>query len=610
MTFKNLNLALLHQLDNRGKALAVLRKEFGTYKHISYDALKDIAFSVACGIMEEGLQYRDKIAIISNTRAEWVFADLGCLLAGAINSAVYPTCLEDETAYIINDLQAKFVFVENEAQANKLLRIKEQIPSVKKVFVFEGSAIVRNGWIESFNQLVNKGHSWREKEVNIRSISELVEPKDTLTIIYTSGTTGQPKGVVLSHFNYLITIENMLKCSPAAFQQIERNLSFLPLAHALERIGGYYILLYNGKSIGYAESMDKIVDNLKEVKPDFIAGVPRVYEKMYARIQQELNASSNIKRMIFNWAFKVGKQAATYKLQGKPVPKKMIVRYQLANKLVFKKIKDKFGGRIRFFISGGAPLNQEIAEFFFALDILILEGWGATEGTAPYTFNKVEEFKFGTVGKAIPGIDIKIAEDGELLVKGPNLFKQYYNCPEETAAAFTKDGYFKTGDLGEMDAEGWVKITGRKKQLIITAGGKNIAPAAIQSLLVNGGLIEAAHIHGDKRKYITALVTLNKDYLGKLAKEEQILWDDWEELTEHPVIVERVQQIIDRANEKLASYMKIKYFKILPESFSIENREMTPTLKLKPDKIEARYAKIIQGMYNEERVETALENAF
>lgn len=601
--FKNMNLALLAKLDTLNQAPAIMTKKDGQYRNVTYTALKDIAFSIANGLVKVGLKHRDRVAIMSATRAEWVYADLGSLLAGAIISAVYPTTLEDETAYIINDLEARYVFAENQTQVTKLRLMQSEVPTVERVYVFDTDGVELDEWIRPLAELIELGSDWAKNEDSLRAISNSLNGSDVLTIIYTSGTTGSPKGVVLSHNNYLITIENLFIHSPRAFLNVNRNLSFLPLAHALERIGGYYLLLYAGKTIAYAEGFDSIIANIAEVKPEFIAGVPRVYEKMYARVRQNLQSASWLKKQIFYWALGVGKHSASYKLAQKPLPTLLLVKHQLASKLVYKAIKDKFGGKLQFMVSGGAPLNPKIAEFFHHLDLLIIEGWGATEGTAPYTVNRPEEYRFGSVGRAIPGVDIRLASDGELEVKGPNLFSEYYKNPEATNEAFTNDGYYKTGDIGTIDAAGWVTITDRKKQLIITAGGKNVAPAAIQKLLVSGGLIDAAHIIGDNKKFISALVTLDPDALAKFAEEQGIKDKSIASLTEHKKVVDKVSAEVDSANAKLPSYMTVKQFRILPHSFTIETGELTPTLKIKTKVVNQKYAALIDSMYEKEPVD-------
>lgn len=601
--YRNMNLALLNKLDSLGDAPAIMTKIEGKYQNVSYAALRDIAFSIAHGLLKAGMKHRDRVAIMSSTCAEWVYSDMGALLAGAIISAVYPTTLEEETAYIINDLKARYVFAENQVQVSKLRLMQSEVPTVERVYVFDTQGIELDDWVRPLSELIELGANWRENENSLRAISNSFNGSDKLTIIYTSGTTGSPKGVVLTHDNYLITIENLFKHSPKAFLNVSKNLSFLPLAHALERIGGYYLLIYAGKTIAYAEGFDTIIANIAEVKPEFIAGVPRVYEKMYARVRQNLQSASWLKKRVFYWALGVGKASAPYKLAQKPLPSLLAWQHNWASKLVYQTIKDKFGGNLKFMVSGGAPLNSKIAEFFHYLDLLIIEGWGATEGTAPYTVNRPEEYRFGSVGKAIPGVKIRVAADGELEVKGPNLFSEYYNNPEATNEAFTADGYYKTGDIGTIDAEGWVTITDRKKQLIITAGGKNVAPAAIQKLLVSGGLIDAAHIVGDNKKFITALVTLDTDALAKFANEQGIGNLSVAELVVNSMVFAKVAEEVETANTKLPSYMTVKKFRILPHSFTIETGELTPTLKIKTKVVNQKYAALIDSMYEKEPVD-------
>ncbi len=594
----NINKALLRNLSSLGSTPAYMQKEDDAYVTHSYDELRNTALKVAAGILEEGLNFRDSVATISNTRSHWMFADLGSMLAGAITSAVYPTTMHEETAFIISDLQAKYLFLENQEQVDKITAIKERIPQVRKAFVFDGFKS-EDPFFISLDELLNVGQKTLEKhKATIEKVADKITPEDILTIIYTSGTTGNPKGVVLTHKNYMVTFENLLKHSPKLFGSVERNLSFLPLAHALEKTGGYLLMLHQGKCIGYAQGFDTLIDDFAGVKPDVIAAVPRVFEKMYSRIQEGLKNAPKTKVKLFDWALKVGEQSAPYRKERKPMPFFLGLQFSLASRLIYQKVKDRFGGRVKFFISGGAPLSKTIAEFFYALDLPIFEGWGATEGTAPYTVNVPEAFQFGTVGKAIPCIDIRCAADGELEVKGPNMFGGYYNKPDVNKESFTEDGYFKTGDIGEIDKNGWVKITGRKKQLLITAGGKNVAPAIIQKLLMTGGIIESAHIHGDKRKYITALISIDPLVVEGIC-EKLVLEYDYEKCTCHPHFEELVQQEIDKANTQLAKFMQIKYFRILEKNLTVDGGELTPTLKIKTRVVESRYQDLLNSMYEE-----------
>jgi long-chain acyl-CoA synthetase len=420
-----------------------------------------------------------------------------------------------------------------------------------------------------------------------------------MCIIYTSGTTGNPKGVVLTHNNYIRTCEILMEHIYDT-SKLKRNISFLPLAHAFERCGGYYLVLYMGGCIAYAESLDKLIENFREVKPNFFVAVPRVFEKIHARITQGVRSASFMRKAIFYWALNVGKEAGRYKMLGLPLPRRLKIRHRLADALLFKKVKGAFGGQLEFCCSGGAPLSKEVAEFFDAMDILVLEGWGATEATTPSTFNSPRDYRFGTVGRPLPGVEVRVAPDGELEVKGPNVFKEYWRNPEETNATFTPDGFYRTGDIGEINEEGRVIITDRKKELIITSGGKNIARALIENLLLSGRHIEMAYVHGDRRNYLTALLVLDQNAVNATAEYNGIKNRAWLELILHPLIMEKVQKEVDRANDQLPRFMQIKYFRILEKPFTIEGGELTPTMKVKRRVVENRYKDLLDSMYREE----------
>ncbi len=601
MAPRNFIQVLLRNFSAFADAPAMMFKKQGQYRTISYRDLEGIVLSVASNLIRAGLRPRERMAILARNRPEWAFADLGALLAGAINSAIYATSLPEEAAFIIQDLEASILFVEDEDQLKKILRIRNRIPTVRRVFVFEEEfENPDTSWVEPFSALMKCEEPVTELRAKTAGIAETVAGGDILCIIYTSGTTGNPKGVVLTHDNYLRTAEILIEGIGAdVIPRLRRNISFLPLAHAFERFAGYYLVLYLGHCIGYAESLETLAQNLREIRPNFMVAVPRVFEKLHARLIQNVRTSSLPKKMIFHWAMKVGKEAGRYRSAHQPLPAGLRIRHRLAEALVFRKVKEAFGGELEFCVSGGAPLSKEIAEFFHAMDILILEGWGATEATTPSTINNPREYRFGTVGKPLPKVHVRVAEDGELEVKGPNVFKEYWKNPEETAATFTADGYYRTGDIGVIDDQGWVTITDRKKQLIITSGGKNIAPAPIEHLLISGRHIESAYVHGDRRPYLTALLVLDRSAVEATAKHLGVPDLPWEEMIRHPVILEKVQKEVDRANEQLPRYMQVKYFRILPKPFTIEGGELTPTMKLKRSVVAARYRELLDGMYNE-----------
>jgi long-chain acyl-CoA synthetase len=602
MAPRNFIQVLLHNFSEYADAPAMMFKRQGSYRTISYRDLEGIALRVASNLIRAGLRPRDRMAILSQNRPEWAYADLGSLLAGAITSAVYATSLPEEAAFIIQDLEASILFVEDASQLKKILEVRDRIPTVQKVFVFEETFENTDpSWILPFSQLLRGEEPIPELRAKVAGIVDDIEGGDIMCIIYTSGTTGNPKGVVLTHNNYLhtsaILVEGM---GMDVISRLHRNISFLPLAHAFERFAGYYLLLYLGCCIGYAESLETLVQNLREIRPQFMVAVPRVFEKIHARMTQNIRSSSLPKKMIFHWAMKVGKEASRYKSVHQPLPAGLQLRHKLAEALVFKKVKEAFGGDLEFCVSGGAPLSKEIAEFFHAMDILILEGWGATEATTPSTINNPRQYRFGTVGKPLPQVQVRVAEDGELEVKGPNVFKGYWKNPAETKATFTRDGYYRTGDIGVIDDQGWVIITDRKKQLIITSGGKNIAPAPVEHLLLGGRHIESVYVHGDRRHYLTALFVLDQNAVNATAKHLGVPDLSWEEMIRHPVILEKVQKEVDRANEQLPRYMQVKYFRILPKPFTIESGELTPTMKLKRGVVAARYKDLLDGMYEDQ----------
>lgn len=596
LDFDNLNKLFLANFDKYAAATALMYKQNGKYVEESYNTMANKVLRVAQGLLNDGLEFRDRTVVVSFNRPEWAYADLAALLGGAITSAIYTSTLADESAYILNDLEAKFLFLENQQQLDKFLSVKEKLTSLKRIYVFDDFRADDTNFVRPFSDLLNTPISYTTRSA-IAETANRITPADAVTIIYTSGTTGTPKGAVLTHNNYIRNMEMVLSHSDINLDAVKRNLSFLPLAHALEKFAGYYAMVGLGKTIAYAESMETIVTNLPEVQPDLVAAVPRVFEKIYTRVKLGVSSGSPIKRWLFNWALRVGGKVSLLRQQKKQPTGFLKFQHSIADKLIYSKIKARFGGKIRYFVSGGAPLSANIMRFFHSLDILILEGWGFTEGTAPVTINSPGLYKFGTVGTTLPDCEVKIADDGEILVKGPNIFKEYWKRPQDTAESFTTDGFYKTGDIGEFDSEGYLKITDRKKQLIITSGGKNVAPAAIQNELAQGGIIEMAHAHGDKRKYITALLTLDPTVVDSVVDDKTLAFVD---KIKDPKVKARIEYEVGKANAKLPPYMTVKYYQILPKSFTIEDDEITSTMKLKRNVIEKKYKAIFDGMYEGE----------
>src|SRR5438046_5178590 len=416
------------------------------------------------------------------------------------------------------------------------------------------------------------------------------KPADVASIVDTSGTTGPPKGVVQTHGNHIAAQKAGESCAPVEEGWV--HLLFLPLAHSFARLESF-IGVYRGLCTAFAENLDKVGDNLREVRPHFICSVPRVFEKVYAKILAGVEAGSPAKKKIFHWALGVGRQVSRHQQRGQPLPATLRLKRALAHKLVFSKLHAALGGRLQWAISGGAPLSRDIAEFFHAAGILVLEGYGLTETCPVGTFNQPTKFKFGSVGQVLPGIEIKIASDAEILLRGPNIATGYFKRPDATAEVFEPSGWFHTGDIGRIDEDGFVFITDRKKDLIVTAGGINIAPQNIENLLKADPFISQAMVYGDRRPFPIALVTLNADELSKFAREKGILSPDPSAVVKHPAVVERVKRTIDEKNTDLQSYAKVKKFAILPGDFSQEGGELTPTLKVKRKVVAEKHRVVI-----------------
>lgn len=600
--FRNFNQLLLHNFCQFRDRPALSFKTKGRYTAITYGWLEENCLCVAANLIRHGLKPGDRIAMLSGSRPEWAFADLGAILAGAISSGIYTTALPEEIEYILNDLDARFVFVEDFQQLEKIKKVIHAIPSLQHIFIFAAATEDPDARVRPFSELLKPGPAdVTEILEEVNRIAAGISAQDPMCIVYTSGTTGKPKGAILTQSNYLETCR-AIEAHIGDTRRLYKNLSFLPLAHAFERFAGYYLMLYLGRCIAYVESIDTLLENFKEVRPNFAVAVPRVFEKIHARILYGVQRTSTARQNMFHWALEIGKKVALLREEKQPLPLLLWCRHRLAGLLVYRKLKAALGGRMVFFVSGGAPLSPHIARFFYAMDIFILEGWGMTEATTPCTLNLPGDFRFGTVGKALPGVSIRVAEDGELEVAGPNIFQAYWKKPQDTAASFTSDGYYRTGDIGEIDRNGWVTITGRKKQLIITSGGKNIAPVEIEQQLLVQAHIEMCYIHGDRRKYLTALIVPDRVMAAETAQKLNLAGLAWDELVRHPQFIEIVQQEVDAANLKLPRHMQIKYFRMVSEQFSIETGEMTHTLKLKKEMIEKKYIELLDSMYPDELI--------
>ena len=563
--------------------------------HLTWSQTRDRVMKIAGGLAKLGIQKGDRVAILSKTRHEWTLADLGIIAAGAIVVPIYESNTAEQAQYILEDSNTKVVFVENTQQYNKILSIQDHLPSLKQIVYFDE---LKNTQAEdgaySLNELMILGSEHGEtsyfKAVNNLSLLNEV------SYVYTSGTTGNPKGSILTHDNFISEVESALEICPIHKNYV--GLLFLPLAHILGRVTQFFHI-YVGHIQCYAESIDKLVDNIAKVRPHFMVSVPRIFEKIHSKTLQNIESASANKKNVFKWALDVGQERSKLILNKQPIPLWLSLKYQLAHKLVFKKLHDKLGGRIKFFISGGAPLSHEVALFFPAFGFTILEGYGLTETTAGITFNRSHSIKFGSVGQTIKGVELKIASDGEILVKGSVVFKGYFNNPTATAEAIDADGWFHTGDVGEFDSEGFLKITDRKKDIIVTAGGKNIAPQNIEMLMVGDPYISQFIVHGDKRKFLSALVVPDRPQVLEYAKSKNITFNDYNELLANNTVHSFIKERIEEKNKQLAKYESIKKFAIIEHEFTIESGELTPTLKLKRKAIYKKHERLLDSFYQE-----------
>jgi len=573
--------------------LMLVKKE-GKYAPISTAEFASTVKRFTLGLHDMGLQEGDKLIILSENRPEWVMTDLSAQCLGAVTVPVYTSLVAEQIKYIIQNSDAKVIAYSTPELGAKVEAVKGELNQVEHFITFSSQGPQD---VLTFQEVVSRGGEVMEKNPELfEKLAARAKPDSVASIIYTSGTTGVPKGVMLTHGNFVSNV----KASAEVIQFSEKDtvLSFLPLSHSLERMV-MYTYLYRGCTIAFAESIETVGENMLEVRPHIMVSVPRVFEKIYSRVMDNVLSSSPLKRKIFFWAARIGREYGRRKLAKEPVPGHLEFRRKLAHKLVFSKIIERTGGRVRFFVSGGAPLSKDIAEFFYAMGLVVMEGYGLTETSPVVCVNRYENIKFGTVGPPIPGVEVKIAGDGEILVRGPNVMKGYYKMEEETREAI-KDGWFYTGDIGHLAPDGFLVITDRKKDIIVTAGGKNVAPQPIENRLKTNPYIDNVMVIGDKRKFMSALIVPNFEKLDEYARFHNITFADQKELVRDERIIRFIEAEVDRATPDLASYEKIKKVALLDRDFEIAKGEITPTLKVKRNFVEKKYKDLIDSLYEEE----------
>jgi len=593
---KTLAELFLHAAKKHNRADALNYKSGGEWIAISSDEMISRAENIALGLYSLGLRKGEKVALLAANSPEWTLTDAGCQLAGFVDVPIYTTLAPNSVEYIIKDSGTQIFFLQNN---DCLERVKENLdncPTLKKIIFFDATDVKTENTI-SLDELEKTGAQLKIEQPDlIKELSNAIEPNDVATLIYTSGTTGEPKGVMLTHTNI---VSNALDAGAEfSFSHQDKPLSVLPLSHIFER-SGMYLYILNGMAVHYAESIDKAADNLREVAPTIFVGVPRIFEKVYAKAKIKAAQESRTKEMIFDWAIDVGKEYADLTEKKQPIPRLLAVKHGIADRLVFSKLREFFGGNLRACISGGAALSDDIYLMFTGAGISILQGYGLTETSPVVTSNNQINRRLGTVGKPIRNVKIRIAADGEIEVSGPNVMLGYYNKPDATRSAFTEDGWFKTGDIGAIDADGFLKITDRKKELFKTSGGKYIAPSPIEQMITASRFVSQVVLVGNGRKFPAALIVPNFEQLVNYAKLKNLDLKTPAELCQNPRIINLIERQIAELTKNLSHYEKVKRIALLENELTVEGGELTPTLKVKRRVVNEKYAAIIAQIYTD-----------
>ena len=581
-----------------GDRVAIRKKEYGIWHDISWNEYYSRAQHVGSALISMGLQKGDRVSIIGDNCPEWVIIDMGIQCAGGVSVGVYSTNAWPQVEYVIENSESKFFFVENEEQLDKWLHFRDKVPFLKKVIVWdlEGLRHFKDPMVMTYNEILEEGRLIVEKDSNLfESRMAEITPEDLSFLIYTSGTTGLPKGAMLSHRN-VIWMGDAVK-SVIYMEDTDEVLSYLPLCHVFEQLFSVIFHITYGGIVNFIESLDTVTDNMKEISPTVGYAVPRIWEKYLSAVYIRMSDATWFKKLAFAIALKIGQKRTTLKMNFKPVPFYLEIFFKLAYISVFRKLKERLGfDRMRLAITAAAPISSDVLHFFQSIGINLIEAYGQTEGTGVTCVSKVGKLKFGTVGPPLTGVEVKIADDGEILVKSPGVFKGYYKSPEATAETL-KDGWLHSGDVGELDEDGYLKITDRKKDIMVTAGGKNITPQYIENQLKFNSYINDAVIIGDNRRFITSLIMIDEDNVIKYAQDNKIQFSTYKDLTQSPEIIKLIQGEVNKVNDALARVEQIKKFTILPKKLYEEDGEVTPTMKVKRKYVNEAFGDIIEGMY-------------
>ncbi len=596
-TIPEIFLNVCEQLGDTKPAILYKKPGDKQFREMNYNELRDNVECLATGLLELGIRSSDRVGIVSENRLEWILIDLAVTSLGAVDVPIFPTQTASQEEYIFKDASVTAIVVSNNYQLNKVMEFKDRLPELRHVIVMNEEFDTDDVSVKSLNEVIKRGRQLKmpgERRKELAERIKKINPDDLLTIIYTSGTTGNPKGVMLTNRNIMHNVN-------AAHEILDHDekdtfLSFLPFCHSYERATGYYCCLMHGATLAIAESLDTVAGNILEIKPTLMTTVPKLLETIRKKIYNNIEKESISKKKIFHWAVDIGKKYSEAREKGK-IPFRLKMQRATADRLVYSKIREKTGGKLRFFVSGGAALPFEVAKFFDAVNILVLEGYGLTESSPVISVNRTDDYEIGTVGKPLPDVEVKIANDGEILARGSNIMKGYWNDAEATEKAIDEEGWLYTGDVGRFTEKGNIKITDRKKHIFVSSGGKNIAPQPIENLLQQSRFIEHVVLIGDRREYCTALLTPNYEQLGALADDFGIAYMDTSELINNKKIVDHVKKDIDYLQKDLAKFERVRRFRLLSMPFSIENGELSPKLSIKRHVVERKYTDFIEQMY-------------
>ncbi|HSF16383.1 MAG TPA: long-chain fatty acid--CoA ligase [Vicinamibacteria bacterium] len=594
MEFETLNQLLAWAAETYQKPDALMFKKGGSWHRVSSAEWLLRSRRLALGFHGIGIRRGDRVALLSENRHEWFLVDAALQILGAANVPLYATLPGAQVSYIVRDSGARLVVVSDRGQQEKIAGVRSSLTKVERIISLDAPL----GDAVAISSLEEKGRELEQSDPELAAkLGTEVTADDLASIIYTSGTTGEPKGVMLTQANFVSNVKASLEVLPVGRDDVA--LSALPYCHVFERMVAHYLFPAAGASVAIAQSLEHVVENIGEIRPTVMTMVPRFYEKLYARVTESVEQSSAVKKRIFHWAVATGTAHGEFRLRRESAPPGLALKYKMATALVFGKLHRRLGGRLRFFVSGSAPLPTEIAKFFWAAGITILEGYGLTETSPVISVNHPDRIRFGTVGQVIPGVEVEIAEDGEIFVRGPNVMKGYWGQEEASRETVDARGFLHTGDIGELSSDGFLRITDRKKDIIITSGGKNIAPQPIEGLLKTNAFIAEVVVVGNRRRFPSALVVPDFERLTAWCRENALPSSDRHEMASHPKVRELFNEQVASQCNQLPQHEKIKKVYVLAQEFSIEGGELTPTMKVKRSVVESRYKHLIDELYGE-----------